>query len=820
MSADPGAAREDSSDRGDWATCCSGGGVRSAMYCLGALQRLDQGSLPGKVRWIVGVSGGSYIAASRALVAHDLKRPQTDDRNAYARGTPEEQRLRDNIGPDIKMRLAGVMLIPFGGAITFLIAIAPLYVISHALGWVLRWQHVLTWSAGRASASVTAQTWWLAPAIAAAITFTLFVWWQATIDSNAEADSTNRARWVGRAAAITTVLALAMLAAPPLISWLYNATGLAGTIGRQYGVESQWSPAILAGLVALVTVVAWFSARQLGKVAGQPGAAGKAPGLLALVTQWAQGPLQQWLGILPPWIAAAATAVLGAVVLLVTFAAQVGALLVVVIGAYAVLLWTADGARAGYTPAQLAPVLAALSIVLSARSVVDVNRVPVRDFYRSALTRAYAVTRSAAAATDPARRRNLLAAAARTRLSHLRTDPHGQGLVIGATVLVNANREASPSGSPFCLAFDPDKVTLRGRHGREENEVAAKTADYEHLMGHTRLTLFDVVAITGGFAPLMGTLARGASRMLFTITNLRSGVWLPHPDVVRRARAHLATRPDDSWWTKSPLLLLLWYVGPHPFWHRDTNRQKKAQNREARLWAHVLRLRESSTAGRGWLGIQLRLQAAVAWRVLQPTLGILWAEAVGQASYRGTWIHVTDGGHYDNLGLVEALKRGAQNIVVLDASGDRSNTWFALGDAMALARVDAGIETALDPTVMVRTSGDGRALDGDGGAPRLLDGQVIRPWAHGTFEWADHGPDQAQPRRGNIWVCKLGWWAETPWDIRAYAASHPGYPCETRRHQAYNSKEFEAYRELGDLAIGHMRTHGQFPLDAKDALTS
>ena len=57
---------------GGWAICCSGGGIRSAAYCLGALQRLDRSGLLAKVRWILGVSGGSYIASSRALVAHNL----------------------------------------------------------------------------------------------------------------------------------------------------------------------------------------------------------------------------------------------------------------------------------------------------------------------------------------------------------------------------------------------------------------------------------------------------------------------------------------------------------------------------------------------------------------------------------------------------------------------------------------------------------------------------------------------------------------------------------------------------------------------------
>jgi hypothetical protein len=85
----------------DWAICCSGGGIRSAAYCLGALQSLEKCGLLAKVKWILGVSGGSYIAASRALVAHNL--PAGDERPAYAPGTPEELNLRDNtryIAPD------------------------------------------------------------------------------------------------------------------------------------------------------------------------------------------------------------------------------------------------------------------------------------------------------------------------------------------------------------------------------------------------------------------------------------------------------------------------------------------------------------------------------------------------------------------------------------------------------------------------------------------------------------------------------------------------------------------------------------------------
>src|SRR5579859_725980 len=67
---------------GDLAICCSGGGIRSAAFCLGALQSLDRSGLLEAAKWIIGVSGGSYIASSRALVANGL--PSGTTPHAYA----------------------------------------------------------------------------------------------------------------------------------------------------------------------------------------------------------------------------------------------------------------------------------------------------------------------------------------------------------------------------------------------------------------------------------------------------------------------------------------------------------------------------------------------------------------------------------------------------------------------------------------------------------------------------------------------------------------------------------------------------------------
>jgi hypothetical protein len=97
--------------------------------------------------------------------------------------------------------------------------------------------------------------------------------------------------------------------------------------------------------------------------------------------------------------------------------------------------------------------------------------------------------------------------------------------------------------------------------------------------------------------------------------------------------------------------------------------------------------------------------------------------------------------------------------------------------------------------------------------PRLGRGQVLRPWAHGTFSRpGDQAADGQQPLAGNIWVCKLGWWEEAPWDVCAYAAGHPDYPHDTTLQQLYDDAEFEAYRELGASAVIAAATAGRLPL--------
>jgi len=796
-------------EEGDWAICCSGGGIRSAAYCLGALQSLDAGGLLAKVKWILGVSGGSYIASSRALVAKNLDVGAVP--HAYAPGTPEERNLRYDtryIAPNGSILLTGVLSLLLGVVCTFVIALAPVFAAAHVWGWFLRWAGVLVPAKPHGmTAAVTVHWWWLLPAAAGVLMLVAFLYWWWTIEPGKYAikgrllwlkhddhdRSADRAWLVGVATTLAAGLALAMLAVPPAISWLDSSAGSVGTIAHFLGFGGKPSWAALGALLAAVTAAAKYIQAGMTKwtattTAAQAKSEAPQPKLFGQLVARARQ-------LLLPWVASA---------------------VVVLIGVVLALLWISDGAREGFSLRQLWFVCGAVVITLLARPFVNVNRLAMHDFYRWRLADAFAVTREAAEASAKEKNlvkvRKLFAEASATRLSQLAPDPsengrgedgsglNGQGkqtdpgLVICATANINAARQVAPGRGGFCLTFDPEQVVLHREKSLRDQEQAperaeALTCDFEALVGYRRATLFDVSAISGAaVSPLMGSATRHAYRILFTATNVRLGVWLPHPNVVRAARKSLddGWAKDGSWMLRHPILLLLWYTAPHKLWSGNADKNSKREARDAKregcLWGHVLKLREDG-----------KKRGTVWYRLLQPTLGLLRAEAFGQLSYRATWMYVTDGGHYDNLGLVEALRRGAKNIVVLDASGDKADTWFTLGGAIELARTDAGVEINLDPTVMLR------------GGRSLAPGQVMQPWAYGTFCRSESEPgskdDSALPRSGQIWVCKLGWWTGAPWDVLAYAKHHPTYPCDSTVEQLYDANEFSAYQELGAATV-------------------
>lgn len=739
--ADPGVTRP----LGGTAVSCSGGGIRSASYSLGALEALSAAGV-GDPRIVSAVSGGSYMAAAGAAAG-----PPHGPAGGYlSRFEPFgaiETRLREHshyLVPDAVVGLRGVLSLLWGTLGNMLLIGSLVYVVSALTGWLLTALGSVTWAADHTTSfAVTALQMWV-PAglgLAAALAFVMSRVTERPPGSAGPLWCERWQTWTAVLLALAAVAAVLLVAMPAAFSAVWNAAapGKANT-----------SPLLGSGFVALPVI--FGGAMVFAKAAsGTISAAWR--DLKPL-----QGTIRPWLAkagrLLTPWMGSAFVALA-----LLAFAAYV-------IGSS-----TAPGYPHWY-------IAVAAGVFAVMHAVMDVNRSSMHDFYRDRLASAYADR-----------------AAASTRLSEVSREPD---LVLCASANIQASARGGgdqrglgsvpPGRGAISCTFTPDRIGwyLPGPSGGSEY---ARTRTYEDLIRWDRMTLFDLVAISGAaIAPVMGRMTSAARRLLFGAVNLRLGVWLPRPALVRFLDGRTADIEPDGpaeWYGRLTL---------HEIGHRP-GRVLLAMQMAS--WDKVRHHHQAAGKHAWWRPACMWF--ALRWRIGQPNLLLLWREVAGRNTRRASWAYLTDGGHFDNLGLVEALRRHPARIYLIDASGDPEHKYTGLGQAIALARSELGVEVSIEPASMEEGLAKDAKISG-----RVPD--VARPFATGTFRYT-RDPDAGQA--GELAMIKLGVWPgqDLPWDVRAYFANHRTFPRDSTLKQLYNDDDFEAYRELGHASMRALLAH-------------
>ena len=172
-------------------------------------------------------------------------------------------------------------------------------------------------------------------------------------------------------------------------------------------------------------------------------------------------------------------------------------------------------------------------------------------------------------------------------------------------------------------------------------------------------------------------------------------------------------------------------------------------------------------------------------RLLRPGPQYFVREMLGRNNLNAPFLYVTDGGHYENLGLVELLRRKCKTIWCLDASGDQIDTFDTLGGALRIADSELGVTVSINPERDMAPPPASPA-----GGPRY----VRSPFSRGTITY----PDQTQ---GTIVVVKAGVPRNAPWSVRSFLAAHPQFPCDPTLDQLFDAERFDAYRELGAFSV-------------------
>ena len=171
------------------------------------------------------------------------------------------------------------------------------------------------------------------------------------------------------------------------------------------------------------------------------------------------------------------------------------------------------------------------------------------------------------------------------------------------------------------------------------------------------------------------------------------------------------------------------------------------------------------------------------------------------------YFYISDGGHWENLGLVEALRRGCTNIVMISAAGDGDLSNGTLADAIEIARTDLGVEIELDDAWKTRplVGGDtpatlpsGRQFVVEPGPSATLGRAAPQGFAFGTITFPDRPEDKT---KGHLLLIEAAMVDELPLDVHAYAEAHPEFPNVSTGDQLFTDEDFEAYRVLGATMV-------------------
>ena len=183
------------------------------------------------------------------------------------------------------------------------------------------------------------------------------------------------------------------------------------------------------------------------------------------------------------------------------------------------------------------------------------------------------------------------------------------------------------------------------------------------------------------------------------------------------------------------------------------------------------------------------------------------AEMLGMTSDDNKYVYLSDGGHFENLGLYEMVRRRCRFIVLVDAGCDPKFTFEDLGNAVRKIEIDLGVPITFRDLDKLKARQNQEALEellGGLALPRADRADQKPPPYHavGVIDYpsADgHGSPGGIPvTKGVILYIKPGFHGnESSAGIRSYASMNPNFPHDDTANQFFGESQMESYRALG-----------------------
>jgi len=183
----------------------------------------------------------------------------------------------------------------------------------------------------------------------------------------------------------------------------------------------------------------------------------------------------------------------------------------------------------------------------------------------------------------------------------------------------------------------------------------------------------------------------------------------------------------------------------------------------------------------------------------------LLREALNSMDQSLKYINVSDGGHIENLGMYELLRRRCKYIIAIDGECDPDLVFPSLMKLQQFAKIDLDVEIEMEVKRLKWIEfipAEARPRDDEKNADAL-----VRPvkerirYSRGHFAVGKikYAPDEnGNPVTGWLIYVKLSITGNEPDYIKDYRRRYPDFPHESTADQIFEEDQFEAYRRLGD----------------------
>jgi MFS family permease len=155
-------------------------------------------------------------------------------------------------------------------------------------------------------------------------------------------------------------------------------------------------------------------------------------------------------------------------------------------------------------------------------------------------------------------------------------------------------------------------------------------------------------------------------------------------------------------------------------------------------------------------------------------------EMLGRIDERKAFLNLTDGGHIENLGVFELLRRRCKFIVAIDGEFDPNMTFHALTNLQRLASIDLGVDIDVDLNDL------------------RLDSKNLSRSHFQLCRIKYPAAGDAPAGIGYILYIKLSLTGNEGEFIRRHRMDEPEFPHHSTANQFFSESQFEAYRSLGE----------------------